>query len=315
MSFCDEHGTADYCGECVYGPEIERLTAERDAAQAEVRELVRDRDTAEYEARALRETVTELRAEARELRAELARVREDRNRYLHAARCAYGLLWQELADTERVREARRLLLEALPDEERKCGIHYAMQRAGLTEAEIAAAISQPAEQHDPLAVSDHCGECGEPEPECACDERESPPLMARRSWMRRDTDRFVVHGDFCLEVESFRGKAPHYEADGSLIVIGDSAVCDQVDAEAQPDGIYRIADTDERGLPVIERTADMPKRAKYRLSWITQADAAGGDVEYTDSLPLALEANRSGAVSERIEDYRPAAQESGDASD
>lgn len=37
MSFCDEHGTADYCGECVYGPEIERLTAERDAAQAEAR--------------------------------------------------------------------------------------------------------------------------------------------------------------------------------------------------------------------------------------------------------------------------------------
>lgn len=29
-----------------------------------------------------------------------------------------------------------------------------------------------------------------------------------------------------------------------------------------------------------------------------------------ESLPLALEANRSGAVSERIEDYRPAAQES-----
>lgn len=37
--------------------------------------------------------------------------------------------------------------------------------------ELDAALSQPAEQHDPLAVSDHCGECGEPEPECACDER------------------------------------------------------------------------------------------------------------------------------------------------
>lgn len=37
--FCDEHGTADYCGECAYGPEIERITAERDAAQAEAREL------------------------------------------------------------------------------------------------------------------------------------------------------------------------------------------------------------------------------------------------------------------------------------
>lgn len=46
-------------------------------------------------------------------------------------------------------------------------------------ADVCGALSQAAEQHDPLAVSDHCGECGEPEPECACDERESLPLMAR----------------------------------------------------------------------------------------------------------------------------------------
>ena len=180
------------------------------------------------------------------------------------------------------------------------------------------ALSKAAEQHDPLAVSDHCGECGEPEPECACDERESLPLMARREWMRRDTDYFVVHGDFCLEIKALNGRAPYFDESGELVVCaeaGDSIERDQVDAEAQPDGIYRIADTDEHGFKVIPRTADMPEGAKYRLTWIMQADAAGGDVEYTDSLPLALEANRSGAVSERIEDYRPAAQESGDASD
>lgn len=132
---------------------------------------------------------------------------------------------------------------------------------------------------------------------------ESLPLMARREWMCRDTDYFVVHGDFCLEVESFRGKAPRYAADGSLIVIGDSAVCDQVDAEAQPDGIYRIADTDEHGLPVIERTADMPKRAKYRIALgcgmvIYQSELEG--VGFVDTISRR----------ERIEDYRSAAQES-----
>lgn len=168
---------------------IAELEQQLAAAQAEARGWQRvateqaqlhadDTSRLEAEARELRErsahvdrAATRLAVEKDTLAQELARVREDRNRYLHAARCAYGLLWQELADTERVREARRLLLEALPDEERKCGIHYAMQRAGLTEAEIVAALSQPAEQHDPLAVSDHCPECSEPEPECACDER------------------------------------------------------------------------------------------------------------------------------------------------
>lgn len=33
--FCDEHGTADYCGECVYGPEIEALQQRIAVAQAE----------------------------------------------------------------------------------------------------------------------------------------------------------------------------------------------------------------------------------------------------------------------------------------
>lgn len=168
------------------------LEAENQRLRAEVRDVLANLDApddmdvisaAHFVAGSLHtaeEALEAAQAEARELRAELARVWEDRNRYLHAARCAYGLLWQELADTERVREARRLLLEALPDEERKCGIHYAMQRAGLTEAEIVAALSQAAEQHDPLAVSDHCPECSEPEPECVCGEqpaeRESPPL-------------------------------------------------------------------------------------------------------------------------------------------
>lgn len=137
-------------------------------------------------------------------------------------------------------------------------------------------------------------------------EHESLPLMARRSWMRRDTDYFVVHGDFCLEVESFRGKAPHYEADGSLIVIGDSAVCDQVDAEAQPDGIYRIADTDEHGLPVVERTADMPEDVTHMTLHTRRFFRAG-------ELRARSVEGDEGLL--RIEDYRPAAQESGDASD
>lgn len=33
--FCDEHGTADYCGECVYGPEIEALGQLLAVSQAE----------------------------------------------------------------------------------------------------------------------------------------------------------------------------------------------------------------------------------------------------------------------------------------
>lgn len=36
-------------------------------------------------------------------------------------------------------------------------------------------ITHDAEQHDPLVVSDHCGECGGPS-RSVCDERESRPL-------------------------------------------------------------------------------------------------------------------------------------------
>lgn len=37
--FCDEHGTADYCGECVYGPQIAELQQQLAAAQVEARHI------------------------------------------------------------------------------------------------------------------------------------------------------------------------------------------------------------------------------------------------------------------------------------
>lgn len=37
-------------------------------------------------------------------------------------------------------------------------------------------LVSPAPSHDPLAVSDHCPDCSEPEPECVCDEQ--PPAPA-----------------------------------------------------------------------------------------------------------------------------------------
>lgn len=192
-------------------------------------------------------------AEARELRAELARVREGRNRYLHAARCAYGLLWQELVSSARVREARKLLLEALPDEERKCGIQYAQQQAGLTEAEIVAiALSQPADCgncHEGTTEFDHlCPACnGNGAAPAVIPAQAELPLMARRKWMPAaatgiDMD---VNGLFWLDRVGFLTWA-----DWPLLGVA-------------PQRRFRIASHDEHGLPVVPREPGVPEGAKY----------------------------------------------------
>lgn len=53
-------------------------------------------------------------------------------------------------------------------------------------ADVCGALSQPAEQHDPLAVSDHCPECSEPEPECVCGEQPAEPGLGERDECSRN---------------------------------------------------------------------------------------------------------------------------------
>lgn len=155
MSACTKHAAEPVRGysDCP-GCEVENLRQQLAAAQAEVRELQRvqsdvlanldapdDMDVisaAHFVAGSLstaEEALEAAQAEARELRAELARVRE------------LPAKWRAAPQN--------------PDE----------PLLAIAADELDAALSQPAEQHDPLAVSDHCGECGEHEPECACDER------------------------------------------------------------------------------------------------------------------------------------------------
>lgn len=239
--FCDEHGTADYCGECVYGPEIETLQQQLAASQSE----------------------------ARELRAELARVRE----------LVSGM--REYADS--------------------CGHPSEVSKrnaVGYWLAQLEDVLSQPAAEqpavHSPellvigvdLAApgADRTVKAATKQPP----EHESLPLMARQEWMRRDTDYFVVHDDFCLEVKALNGRAPYYDESGELVVCaeaGDSIERDRVDAVAQPDGIYRIVDTDERSLPLMARREWMFKGARYAFrdrdsAWFQSVDKPGGVWEF-----------------------------------
>lgn len=120
------------------------------------------------------------------------------------------------------------------------------------------------------------------------------PLMARRPWMLDGADYFVVHGDMALEVKSFQGQAPYYDDDGSLYVVGDTVPRDEVGAPNLPDGIYRIADTDENDLKVVERTADMPACAEYRYRLSSHAGW-----KHADTYDRAV-----GYGWQRIEDYQ-----------
>lgn len=60
---------------------------------------------------------------------------------------------------------------------------------------------------------------------------------------------------------------------------------------------YRIADTDEHGLPVVPRTKEMPEGAKYRA-----VDEAGKATCYADGLPKPW-TNDGWGKWQRIEDY------------
>lgn len=250
MSFCDEHGTADYCGECVYGPEIERLTAERDAARAEAREL---REENEAGAKMLAQYIDQTDETMRlvwELRAGLARVK------------TLSATWREQAQALAEQQEAECdpdiasVLEATGDQLETCA------------EELDAAFS-PA----PEPILSTCPVCGDPDDH---------------------------------EHDSMAAPAPE------LPLMAPATAARVLNDEAQrPLGRrYRVTDTDEHGLPVIERTADMPEGATHKITWLND-----GMVDFTDSTPIALEANRSGGMSERIEDYRPAAQEGGDASD
>jgi len=117
-------------------------------------------------------------------------------------------------------------------------------------------------------------------PNTTTTERESLPLLARRRWMPKAV-RYCFRNRDCGWFFSLN-----------------------TPTDGEWEFVFRIADTDEHGLPVIPRTADMPEGAKYRISY-----TAREGMYYIGIPQLALEASRSGAVSERIEDYRESGQE------
>lgn len=117
-------------------------------------------------------------------------------------------------------------------------------------------------------------------------ELENLPLMARQEWM----------GDAIGAMREDPGRHDwefYYEGNQSLML--------QEASEGLE--VYRIADTDEHGLSVVERTADMPEGAKYR-GWTERTR----DWTYYVCFIEKHAHNRF----ERIEDYQPPAQESGD---
>lgn len=217
------------------------------------------------EVESLRQQLAATQAEARELRAELARVRGNRNE---------AELRQLKHDLETAGISAFMSPEKLPKEEWYESASFCrdvVRRARYVVEDLIAALAQAAEQHDPLAVSDHCGES------------ESLPLMARRP-RHKDDDLGELYENG-KRLCTISGGPPLREPMPGFV-------------------LYRIADTDEHGFKVIPRTADMPEGAKYRISY-----AARAGVHYTGIPQLALEASRGGAVSERIEDYRESGQE------
>lgn len=107
-------------------------------------------------------------------------------------------------------------------------------------------------------------------------ERESLPLMAAREWTQGAKLFCVAPGNSPIAVHGGDDVAPAgYEC-------------------------FRVADTDEHGLPVIERTADMPGWAKYRYRWMN-----AGSLTFTDEYRPT--GSRLGW--RRIEDYNERGQE------
>lgn len=130
------------------------------------------------------------------------------------------------AELERLREIREAAVDVMGNAIRQESGDYIV--FGRPLSRLIAALSQPAEQ--PAA------------------QEADLPLMARQEWM----------GD---AIGAMREEPDHvwqfyYEKDQSLML--------QEASEGLE--VYRIADTDEHGLPVIERTADMPEWAKYRIN-------------------------------------------------
>ena len=115
---------------------------------------------------------------------------------------------------------------------------------------------------------------------CATAERESLPLMARREW--RESVAFATVNQGAI-----------------------TGVFDRYDAAARSAThhracIYRIADTDEHGLPVIPREPGMPEGARYR-GWTESTQRWSYYTRYIK--------RHAHDRFERIEDYRESGQE------
>lgn len=169
-------------------------------------------------------------AETRELRTELARVRE-------------------LYETPAPPRPDVLL----PSRGWEAGWYEAM-------ASIKGGLSQPAEQHEWDREGERCTKCGDKDwlAGPTCSGRATPkkaaapeadlPLMARRP----DMPAWAM----------FAGNRGLWEKITDVRITDTWRFILRKDLEGAP--YYRIASHDEHGLPVVERTADMPEWARYR---------------------------------------------------
>lgn len=339
MSACTKHAAKPVRGysECP-GCEVENLRQQLAAAQAEARELRRRVEEAErnyqwmveraadqhlngYRELARRAADAEnvadgLRTKVQELRAEAQVLRE---RSAHVDRAATRLAVKKDALAQALARVRELPAKwrAAPQDPNEPLLAMAAD-------ELDAALSQAGEQHDPLAVSDHCPECSEPEPECACDERDTctncggsgvggyhvhaPQEDAVEALRCEACDGFgfIEHGP-----KDYPATAPELPlmARREWMFMGaryafrdwDSVWFQSVHKPGRAWRFcYHIADTDENGLPIIKRTEDMPEMAKYR--------AKDGIDKFAYYSFLPTWARFDAVTWERIEDFNEHAQ-------